>query len=87
MNECPLRVMSGNPQSEHSESAFPPKAEVKQTSLRVRFGPTDCEVRVMRGGSFAAGESRVRSAYRWPIRLNARYHNVGFRVVLDLETQ
>lgn len=49
--------------------------------------PGSCEVGVIRGGSFAAGASRVRSASRWPTRSNARVYHVGFRVALDLETQ
>jgi formylglycine-generating enzyme required for sulfatase activity len=48
--------------------------------------PGSCEVGVIRGGSFAAGASRVRSASRWPTRSNARVYHVGFRVALDLET-
>jgi hypothetical protein len=39
LSRCPLRVTSGNPQSEHSESAFPPKADMEKTSLHVGFGP------------------------------------------------
>jgi len=49
--------------------------------------PGSCEVGVMRGGSFAAGAPRIRSASRWPTRTNARFYHTGFRVVLDLETQ
>lgn len=46
--------------------------------------PGSCEVGVIRGGSFAAGASRVRSASRWPTRSNARVYHLGFRVALDL---
>ncbi len=43
-----------------------------------------CEVGVMRGGSWAAGRSRVRSATRWPAKATSHNHNVGFRVALSL---
>jgi formylglycine-generating enzyme required for sulfatase activity len=44
-----------------------------------------CEVGVVRGGSFAAGSRRVRSAIRAPVPTPAHNYNNGFRVVLSLD--
>jgi hypothetical protein len=38
--QCRLRVRSGNPQSEHSESAFPPKADVRADIASCRLWAT-----------------------------------------------
>jgi formylglycine-generating enzyme required for sulfatase activity len=46
--------------------------------------PGSCEVGVTRGGGWAAGSSRLRSATRWPTRATSQYHNLGFRVALSL---
>ncbi len=46
--------------------------------------PGSCEVGVMRGGSFAAGSSKLRSAARWPVRVRSHYYHLGFRVALSL---
>jgi sulfatase modifying factor 1 len=43
-----------------------------------------CEVGVMRGGSWAAGRAKVRSATRWPMTATSHYHHIGFRVALSL---
>ncbi len=43
-----------------------------------------CEVGVMRGGSWAAGRAKVRSATRWPMTATSHYHHLGFRVALSL---
>jgi formylglycine-generating enzyme required for sulfatase activity/DNA-binding winged helix-turn-helix (wHTH) protein len=61
---------------------------------RLPDGPTDgsawlqsgrCEVGVIRGGSFASGLQRVRSAYRASLQAARRQYHVGFRVALSLE--
>jgi formylglycine-generating enzyme required for sulfatase activity len=44
-----------------------------------------CEVGVVRGGSFAAGSRRVRSAMRAPVPTARHNYNNGFRVVLSLD--
>jgi hypothetical protein len=44
----------------------------------------NCEVGVMRGGSWAAGRGKVRSATRAPVKAAAHYHHIGFRVALSL---
>ena len=43
-----------------------------------------CEVGVMRGGSWAAGRAKVRSATRWPMTATSHYHHIGFRIALSL---
>jgi formylglycine-generating enzyme required for sulfatase activity len=46
--------------------------------------PGSCEMGVMRGGSFATGSSKLRSAARWPVRATSHYSHLGFRVALSL---
>jgi formylglycine-generating enzyme required for sulfatase activity len=46
--------------------------------------PRNCEVRVVRGGSFAAASSRLRSAFRLPSRSAKHFYLTGFRVALTL---
>lgn len=46
--------------------------------------PGNCEMGVARGGSFAAGSRRVRSAIRQPTPTAAHNYNYGFRVALSL---
>jgi sulfatase modifying factor 1 len=47
--------------------------------------PGHCETGVIRGGSFAAGSRRVRSAMRAPTPTSSHYFNYGFRVALSLD--
>jgi formylglycine-generating enzyme required for sulfatase activity len=46
--------------------------------------PGNCETGVIRGGSFAAGSRRVRSAIRSPVRTTKHFYNTGLRVALSL---
>jgi formylglycine-generating enzyme required for sulfatase activity len=46
--------------------------------------PGSCEIGVIRGGSFAAGSRRVRSAIRSPMRTTKHFYNTGLRVALSL---
>jgi formylglycine-generating enzyme required for sulfatase activity/DNA-binding winged helix-turn-helix (wHTH) protein len=46
--------------------------------------PGNCEVGVERGGSFAAGSRRVRSAIRAPVNTMTQAYNMGFRVAISL---
>jgi formylglycine-generating enzyme required for sulfatase activity len=46
--------------------------------------PGSCEIGVIRGGSFAAGSRRVRSAIRSPVRTTKHFYNTGLRVALSL---
>jgi sulfatase modifying factor 1 len=46
--------------------------------------PGNCEIGVARGGSFAAGSRRVRSAIRIPVNTATQAYNNGFRVALSL---
>jgi formylglycine-generating enzyme len=48
------------------------------------FSRPGCEVGVMRGGSWAAPYTKLRSATRWPTRATSHYHHLGFRVALSL---
>jgi formylglycine-generating enzyme required for sulfatase activity len=43
-----------------------------------------CDMGVIRGGSWAAGSGRSRSASRWPTPIAEHYQHVGFRVALSL---
>jgi formylglycine-generating enzyme required for sulfatase activity len=47
--------------------------------------PGNCEVGVVRGGSWVTGSTHTRSAMRMPMPLNIRNENVGFRVSLSLD--
>jgi formylglycine-generating enzyme required for sulfatase activity len=47
--------------------------------------PRQCEMGVVRGGSFAAARNRMRSAFRLGILATRRDHNLGFRVALPLK--
>jgi len=47
--------------------------------------PGNCEMGVVRGGSWAAGSRRVRSAMRAPVPTSAHHYNNGFRVALSLD--
>src|SRR5215467_2180801 len=47
--------------------------------------PGNCEVGVVRGGSFAGGSRRARSATRAPVQTAKHSYNNGFRVVLALD--
>jgi formylglycine-generating enzyme required for sulfatase activity len=48
------------------------------------FARPGCEIGVIRGGSWAAGFGRSRSASRWPMPAAEHYQHVGFRVALPL---
>jgi formylglycine-generating enzyme required for sulfatase activity len=48
------------------------------------FSRPGCEMGVIRGGSWAAGFGRSRSASRWPTPTAEHFHHVGFRVVRSL---
>jgi formylglycine-generating enzyme required for sulfatase activity len=48
------------------------------------FSRPGCEIGVIRGGSWAAGFGRSRSASRWPMPAAEHYQHVGFRVALSL---
>jgi formylglycine-generating enzyme required for sulfatase activity len=48
------------------------------------FSRPGCEIGVIRGGSWAAGFGRSRSASRWPTPIAEHYQHVGFRVALSL---
>jgi formylglycine-generating enzyme required for sulfatase activity len=47
--------------------------------------PGNCEMGVLRGGSWAAGSRRVRAAMRAPMPTATHHYNNGFRVALPLD--
>jgi formylglycine-generating enzyme required for sulfatase activity len=46
--------------------------------------PEGCEMGVLRGGSWASGSTRLRSAMRLPLPSSSQHENMGFRVALTL---
>lgn len=66
------------------EDCWTPNASEIPTDGSAFARPDGCEMGVVRGGSFAAGSKRVRSAMRSPVPAGARHYNNGFRVALGL---
>ena len=67
------------------EDCWTPIASEIPTDGSAFSRPGSCEVGVMRGGSWAAGYPKLRSATRWPMRATSHYHHLGFRVALSLD--
>jgi formylglycine-generating enzyme required for sulfatase activity/DNA-binding winged helix-turn-helix (wHTH) protein len=67
------------------EDCWTPNASEIPTDGSAFARPGNCEVGVVRGGSFAAGSRRVRSATRSPVQTAKHNYNDGFRVVLSLD--
>ncbi len=66
------------------EDCWTPNALEIPTDGSAFSRPGNCEVGVVRGGSFAAGSRRVRSAIRAPVNTTTQAYNNGFRVALWL---
>jgi formylglycine-generating enzyme required for sulfatase activity len=66
------------------EDCWTPNAAEIPTDGSAFSRPGNCEVGVLRGGSFAAGSRRVRSAIRVPVNTATQTYNNGFRVALSL---
>jgi formylglycine-generating enzyme required for sulfatase activity len=66
------------------EDCWTPNAAEIPTDGSAFSRPGKCEVGVIRGGSWAAGARRLRSATRWPMHVALHNHNNGFRVALSL---
>jgi formylglycine-generating enzyme required for sulfatase activity len=66
------------------EDCWTPDASEIPTDGSAFTRPGSCEVGVIRGGSWASGYRRVRSAMRWPLRATSHYEHTGFRVALSL---
>jgi formylglycine-generating enzyme required for sulfatase activity len=66
------------------EDCWTPIASEIPTDGSAFSRPGSCEVGVMRGGSWAAGRGKVRSATRVPAKAASHYHHIGFRVALSL---
>jgi len=69
---------------EWAEDCWTPIASEIPTDGSAFSRPGSCEVGVIRGGSWAAGYPKVRSATRWPAKATSHNHNVGFRVALSV---
>jgi formylglycine-generating enzyme required for sulfatase activity/DNA-binding winged helix-turn-helix (wHTH) protein len=67
------------------EDCWTPNALKIPTDGSAFAGPGSCEVGVVRGGSFAGGSRRLRSATRAPVQTAKHSYNNGFRVVLSLD--
>jgi formylglycine-generating enzyme len=67
------------------EDCWTPIASEIPTDGSAFSRPGSCEVGVMRGGSWAAGFPKLRSATRWPLRATSHYNHLGFRVALSLD--
>jgi formylglycine-generating enzyme required for sulfatase activity/DNA-binding winged helix-turn-helix (wHTH) protein len=66
------------------EDCWTPTAAEIPTDGSAFVRPGNCEMGVVRGGSFAAGSRRVRSAIRAPVPTANHNFNDGFRVALSL---
>jgi formylglycine-generating enzyme required for sulfatase activity len=66
------------------EDCWTPTAADIPTDGSAFVHPGNCEMGVVRGGSFAAGSRRVRSAIRAPVPTATHNYNDGFRVALPL---
>jgi formylglycine-generating enzyme required for sulfatase activity len=83
-NRWGLFDMHGNAW-EWAEDCWTPIASEIPTDGSAFSRPGKCEMGVIRGGSFASGSRRVRSATRWPIAVASHYQNNGLRVALTLD--
>jgi formylglycine-generating enzyme required for sulfatase activity len=83
-NPWDLFDMHGNAW-EWVEDCWTPQASEIPTDGSAFARPEHCETGVVRGGSFAAASSRVRSAMRSPMPIGAHHYNNGFRVALSLD--
>src|SRR5262245_12081777 len=66
------------------EDCWTPHPEEIPVNGSAHSRPKNCEIGVIRGGSFAAGSRRARSAIRSPLRTAKHIYNTGFRVALTL---
>jgi formylglycine-generating enzyme required for sulfatase activity len=66
------------------QDCWTPNASETPTDGSAFTRPNGCEEGVIRGGSFASGSRRVRSAMRAPSPVAAHNYNTGFRVALSL---
>ena len=66
------------------EDCWTPHAEKIPVDGSAFSRAKNCEIGVIRGGSFSAGSRRVRSAIRTPVRTARHIYNIGFRTALTL---
>jgi sulfatase modifying factor 1 len=82
-NQWGIFDMHGNAW-EWVEDCWTPNPSDMPTDGSAFSRPGNCEVGVMRGGSWAAPYTKLRSATRWPTRATSHYYHLGFRVALSL---
>jgi sulfatase modifying factor 1 len=66
------------------EDCWTPNSSEIPTDGSAFSRPGSCEIGVIRGGSWAAGAPRLRSAGRWPMVAASHFQHSGFRVALSL---
>jgi formylglycine-generating enzyme required for sulfatase activity len=66
------------------EDCWTPNSQEMPSDGSAFARPGSCETGVIRGGSFAAGSRRVRSAIRAPVRTTKHFYHLGLRVALSL---
>jgi formylglycine-generating enzyme required for sulfatase activity len=66
------------------EDCWTPNSQEMPSDGSAFSRPGSCETGVIRGGSFAAGSRRVRSAIRAPVRTTKHFYHIGLRVALSL---
>jgi sulfatase modifying factor 1 len=66
------------------EDCWTPNSQEMPSDGSAFSRPGSCEIGVIRGGSFAAGSRRVRSAIRAPVRTTKHFYHIGLRVALSL---
>jgi formylglycine-generating enzyme required for sulfatase activity len=83
-NPWGLFDMHGNAWEWVADCWTPNASEIPTNGLAFTH-PGNCEIGVVRGGSFAAASRRARSAMRAPMLTAAHHYNNGFRVALSLD--
>jgi formylglycine-generating enzyme required for sulfatase activity len=83
-NQWGIFDMHGNAW-EWVEDCWTPNASEIPTDGSPFSRPGKCEMGVIRGGSFASGPQRVRSATRFPMAVASHFQNNGFRIALSLD--
>jgi len=90
---APVGVLKPNPWGlfdmhgnawEWVEDCWTPNPQIMPVDGSAFTRPGSCETGVIRGGSFAAGSRRVRSAIRAPVRTTKHFYHIGLRVALSL---
>jgi formylglycine-generating enzyme required for sulfatase activity/DNA-binding SARP family transcriptional activator len=83
-NAWGISDMHGNV-SEWVEDCWTPNLSELPTDGSAFARPANCEMGVIRGGSWLANSRWVRTTVRWARRTPAQFQYIGFRVVLTLD--